>query len=142
LYLTSAAAAAAAAAHRLTGQAHDASFLRSSVILRAHDAALRTLPGTASVGAASGVVVRGNVFFESYDTSTVVVDGHHAVLEGNLALGTIKDTSGERLYNSMYNILAVYKLASSHCCSGPCMPGSTQGLHTCTKEAELPWLAP
>jgi hypothetical protein len=78
----------------LTGQAHDNSYLTSSVILRAHDAALRTLPGSASVEAASGVLVRGNVFFESYDTSTVVVGGHHAVLEGNLALGTIKDMTG------------------------------------------------
>uniref|UniRef100_A0A383WCP6 Fibrocystin-L n=1 Tax=Tetradesmus obliquus TaxID=3088 RepID=A0A383WCP6_TETOB len=80
----------------LTGQAHDNSYLRSSVILRAHDAALRTLPGTTSVEAASGVLVRGNVFFESYDTSTVVVGGHHALLEANLALGTTKDMSGER----------------------------------------------
>jgi hypothetical protein len=78
----------------LTGQAHDNSYLTSSVILRAHDAALRTLPGSANVEAASGVLVRGNVFFESYDTSTVVVGGHHAVLEGNLGLGTIKDMTG------------------------------------------------
>jgi hypothetical protein len=79
----------------LTGQPHGASYLRSSVVLRAHDAALRTLPGAASIEAVSGLLVQGNVFFESYDTSTVVVGGHHAVLEGNLALGTIKDMSGK-----------------------------------------------
>jgi len=39
--------------------------------------------------------VRGNVLVESYDTSTVVVGGHHGLVEANLALGTIKDMTGQ-----------------------------------------------
>jgi hypothetical protein len=40
------------------------------------------------------VVIRDNVLVESWDDSTVVIAGHHAVVEANLALGTTKDMAG------------------------------------------------
>jgi hypothetical protein len=40
--------------------------------------------------------VRGNVLVESYDTSTLMLGGHHGLVRANLALGTIKDMTGEQ----------------------------------------------
>lgn len=63
--------------------------------MRGHTAAVRTLSGTVSAALSTGVLVRGNVLVESYDTSTVVVGGHHGLVEANLALGTTKDMTGQ-----------------------------------------------
>lgn len=79
---------------RLTGQPHGNSFLAGSVVLQAHTMAVRTGAGAVPPAAASGVVIRDNVLVESWDDSTVVIAGHHAVVEANLALGTTKDMAG------------------------------------------------
>lgn len=42
--------------------------------------------------------MRGNVLMESFDISTVSIGGHHGLVQSNLALGTIKDMTGERAH--------------------------------------------
>lgn len=81
---------------RLTGQPHHSSYLTNSVTLRGHAQAVRTLPSTVTPALSTGVLVRGNVLVESYDTSTVMLGGHHGLIRANLALGTIKDMTGEQ----------------------------------------------
>lgn len=80
--------------HRLTGQPSQSSYLVDSVVVRGHSSAVRTSPGTVNQAAATGVLLRGNVLVESYDSSTVVLGGHHAEVSSNLALGTVKDMTG------------------------------------------------
>lgn len=57
---------------------------------------MRTVPGDITPARSSGVLVRGNVLVESYDTSTVVLAGHHGLVKANLALGTTKDMTGKQ----------------------------------------------
>jgi hypothetical protein len=78
----------------LTGQPHQSSYLTNSVVMRGHAAAVRTVASTGPAAAPTGLLVRGNVLVESYDTSTVVLGGQHSLVEANLALGTIKDPTG------------------------------------------------
>ena len=78
------------------GQPAMSSYLTNSVVLRGHTSAVRVIPGSIKPAASTGVLVRGNVLVESYDASTVVVGGHHGLVESNLALGTIKDMTGEQ----------------------------------------------
>jgi hypothetical protein len=85
-----------AAVCRLTGQPAHSSYLVDSVVLQGHSAAVRTAAGGVPAALSTGVLVRGNVLVESFDTSTVSIGGHHGLVQSNLALGTIKDMTGER----------------------------------------------
>lgn len=80
---------------RLTGQPAYSSYLTNSLVMRGHSAAVRTLASSITPALSTGVLVKGNVLVESYDTSTVSIGGHHGLVNSNLALGTIKDMTGE-----------------------------------------------
>jgi hypothetical protein len=65
-------------------------------VVRGHAQAVRTAGGMVAPAVSTGVLVRGNVLVESYDVSTVVIGGHHGLVEDNLALATIKDMAGKQ----------------------------------------------
>jgi hypothetical protein len=81
--------------------------MRNSVVHLAFDSAIRTLGSAAAAVTTdsseiatataptkpAGALIEGNVVIESYDTSTIFIGGSHHIIRGNLALGTIKETS-------------------------------------------------
>lgn len=116
---------------RLTGQPHHSSYLVNSVVLRGHSSTVRTLPSTVTAALSTGALVRGNVLVESYDTSTVVVAGHHSLIEANLALGTIKDMTGGVDTCSM-SVNCDTSTTITHLTHAyECRPQSVKGAHAC-----------
>ena len=69
------------------------SFISSSAVVYSMDCgvAVRGVPSAPKSSSASPVTVDGNVFYESYDVSTVDIQTSGNTITNNLALGTIKE---------------------------------------------------